>query len=441
MNIDKNKLNVFSLTMIVISLVIGMGIFRTASDAALAAGTPSIFFCAWIFGGVIALFGALSFAEIGSRYPIIGGYYKIFSYAFHPSLAFALNCVILISNAASLAGVALIGTEYIAPVLSDHAISDLGKSWIAMSAILTFYGVNLLGLRMSSNTQNVLMIIKIGMILILILSLFFINHSAEQITEQAVSLSSTSILGAFGAALVSVCFTYGGYQQSINFGGEVNDAKRVLPRGIIMGIFIVIILYLSVNYAYYKIIGFEELKHAKGIASIIAEKIFGPIGKTIFSVLLFTAVLAYVNVLLLSNPRVMFAMADDGILPKIFQKRTQEKDVLIVSLTVFTLITIIILFFANTFDKILGFTMFLDSIGMATSAATLFIIRKKTAHLDGTGIYKMKLFPIATLIFIGAYLFVSFTIVRNTPWLAGIGTIVFLTFLGLYFVIKKWNIK
>ena len=80
----------------------------------------------------------------------------------------------------------------------------------------------------------------------------------------------------------------------------------------------------------------------------------------------------------------MFAMADDGILPKIFQKRTQEKDVLIVSLTVFTLITIIILFFANTFDKILGFTMFLDSIGMATSAATLFVIRKKTAHLDGT---------------------------------------------------------
>jgi len=203
----------------------------------------------------------------------------------------------------------------------------------------------------------------------------------------------------------------------------------------------VIILYLSVNYAYYKIIGFEELKHAKGIASIIAEKIFGPIGKTVFSVLLFTAVLAYVNVLLLSNPRVMFAMADDGILPKIFQKRTQEKDVLIVSLTVFTLITIVILFFANTFDKILGFTMFLDSIGMATSAATLFVIRKKTAHLDGTGIYKMKLFPIATLIFIGAYLFVSFTIIRNTPWLAGIGTIVFLTFLGLYFVIKKWNIK
>ena len=134
-------------------------------------------------------------------------------------------------------------------------------------------------------------------------------------------------------------------------------------------------------------------------------------------------------------------MADDGILPKIFQKRTQEKDVLIVSLTVFTLITIIILFFANTFDKILGFTMFLDSIGMATSAATLFIIRKKTAHLDGTGIYKMKLFPIATLIFIGAYLFVSFTIIRNTPWLAGIGALVFLTFLGLYFVIKKWNIK
>ncbi len=114
---EKPKLNLFDLTMIVIGLVIGMGIFRTSRDAAEAALTPSIFFGAWILGGIVALCGALTYAEIGSRYPVTGGYYKVFSYAYHPSIAFAINCIILISNAASLSGVALIGSEYITPLL------------------------------------------------------------------------------------------------------------------------------------------------------------------------------------------------------------------------------------------------------------------------------------------------------------------------------------
>ena len=116
---SKNKLGLFSLTMIVIGLVIGMGIFRTSKDAAAAAATPAIFFSAWIIGGLVAICGALTYAEIGSRYPVTGGYYKIFSYAYHPSLAFAINCIILISNAASLSGVALIGSEYISPLLFE----------------------------------------------------------------------------------------------------------------------------------------------------------------------------------------------------------------------------------------------------------------------------------------------------------------------------------
>ena len=114
--ISKNKLNLFSITMIVIGLVIGMGIFRTSKDAAEAALNPTMFFTAWIVGGLVAFCGALTYAEIGSRYPITGGYYKVFSYAYHPSIAFAINCIILVSNAASVAGVALIGSEYIAPI-------------------------------------------------------------------------------------------------------------------------------------------------------------------------------------------------------------------------------------------------------------------------------------------------------------------------------------
>src|SRR5215218_5985352 len=165
---DKPKLGLFSLTMIVIGLVIGMGIFRTSRDAAEAALTPSIFFGAWIIGGIVALCGALTYAEIGSRYPVTGGYYKVFSYAYHPSIAFALNCSILISNAASVSGVALIGAGYISKVFLGPDAANVVKVLIAMVAIFIFYGVNLLGLRMSAKTQTVLMLIKISMILLLI---------------------------------------------------------------------------------------------------------------------------------------------------------------------------------------------------------------------------------------------------------------------------------
>src|ERR1019366_7781819 len=119
-------------------------------NVARAVSSPFIFFSAWIAGGIIAFCGALTYAEIGSRYPVTGGYYKIFSYAYHPSIAFAINCIILISNAASLSGVALIGSEYISQVVFATEPSSFIKSLIAMSAIILFYGVNLMGLRMSS---------------------------------------------------------------------------------------------------------------------------------------------------------------------------------------------------------------------------------------------------------------------------------------------------
>ena len=118
---SKSKLNIFDFTMIVVSLVIGMGIFRTPANVAAAVPSPFVFFVVWIAGGLVALCGALTYAEIGSRFPVTGAYYKIFSYCYHPSIAFAINCIILVSNAASLAGVALIGAEYITKVIAPDA--------------------------------------------------------------------------------------------------------------------------------------------------------------------------------------------------------------------------------------------------------------------------------------------------------------------------------
>lgn len=425
--------------MIVVGLVVGMGIFRTAATSAKFALNPTIYFSAWIAGGLIALCGALTYAEIGSRYPVTGGYYRIFSYAYHPSIAFSINCIILISNAASLSAVALIGSGYISQVFFAEPATDITKALIATSAIVIFYGVNLMGLRMSAKTQNVLMIIKIAMVVMLIAGLLMPSAFASQtmLASNNAEPSFSNWIQSFGLSLIAVSFTYGGYQQTINFGSEVNKPSRNIPRGIFMGITIIIGLYLLVNLSYYKLIGFSQLQNEREIASIVAGKMFGPAGATTFSALLFLSVLAYVNVLLLSNPRVMFAMSEDGVLPALFQKKSVKRDVMTASLTTFAAICIIILFFAQTFEAILNFTIFLDCFGMAASAASIFWLRKRTKHLNGTGIYSMKLYPLQPIIFIAAYVFVAISIAMQTPMTALTGVIVLAAFMLLYFLTRK----
>ena len=435
------KLGVFDCTMIVVSLVIGMGIFRTPANVARHVPDTFLFFFTWIVGGVIALCGALTYAEIGSRLPVTGGYYKIFSYGYHPSIAFAINCIILISNAASLTGVALIGAEYISgvifPSVTDAATLQAREIAIALFSILLFYGVNLLGLKMSSRTQNVLTIIKISLIVLLITPLFFADSSKSNIVKHAVFPGWMEYLKGFGVGLIAVSFTYGGYQQTINFGSDIAQPGKNIPRGIFMGIFIIIILYLSINYAYIRVIGLDGLRNTKGIASVMASHVFGDAAGKILSILLFLSVLAYVNVLLMSNPRVMYAMAEDGVLPKIFAKRTAITDVLFTSLTAFAAVCVLIVFWMKAFDKILSFTIFLDCFGMAASAGTIFKLRKEKVHPNGEEFYQMKLYPLLPVVFIAAYSFVAINIALDTPSTALTALIVMGIFILIYFLSVK----
>lgn len=448
------QLSFFDVTIIMVSFVIGMGIFRTPSNVADAVNSPAIFFSVWIAGGLIAFCGALTYAEIGSRMPVTGGYYKIFSYAYHPSIAFAVNCIILVSNAASLAAVALVGGEYITGIFVPQSkdvngILNSGNAQhiqtvqiiIAITAIVIFYGVNLLGLKMSAQTQNVLAIIKILMVIMLISPLFFATGSSPHIALSSEGNNPVFMeyLKAFGVGLVAVSFTYGGYQQTINFGEEVRNPKKNVPRSIFSGIIIIIVLYLLINYAYVKVIGFEELKSAKNIAAIMASKVFGINAERILSVLLFLSVLAYVNVLLMSNPRVMAAMSDDKILPAAFKKRNSKTEALTTSLTVFSVMCVLIIFWAKEFDTILSFTIFLDCFGMILSAGSIFIIRKKTSYLNDSGIFIMKLYPLLPIIFIASYTFVGISIAadyKNNNYAALTGLSVLAGFIIIYFIAK-----
>lgn len=432
-----SRLGLFDFTMIMVSFVIGMGIFRTPVNVAKASLDPLGYLFAWLAGGFVAYCGALTYAEIGSRYPVTGGYYKVFSFAYHPSIAFAINGIILISNASSVAAVALVGAEYISAVIFPHAQNLVWiRAVIAIFCILLFYAINLLGLKMSAKTQNVLMAVKIGLVLLLIAPIFFADRSLQEtlMVKNNISPGFWEYIKAFGVGLIAVSFTYGGYQQIINFGEEVKAPSKTIPRAVFFGIAIIVLLYLLVNYAYLNVIGFEQLKHAENISVIMAGFIFGDATGKIIAVLLFLSVLSYVNSALLSNPRVMQAMSEEGVLPKACAKRTAKNNVLFVSLNIFSALAVLIVFWAKTFDKILSFSIFLDCFGMALSAATIFKLRKHTAHLDGSGIYKMKFYPWLPLLFIITYTFVAISIFANEPFTALLGLIILAAFMGIYFL-------
>ncbi len=443
---QKKQLSLFDLSMIVVSLVIGMGIFRTPVNVAAKAQIPELFYLAWFIGGFVAFCGALTYAEIGSRYPVTGGYYKIFSAAYHPSIAFAINCIVIISSAASVAAISIIGAEYLGKIILPGTMqTDFYRVSIAITTILVFYLINLLGLKASSKTQNVLTVIKIVMVLTLICAVFF-GSKVETVSPIFKTITggvpTWSDYGkALGLCLIAVSFSFAGYAQTINFGGEVKEAKKAIPRSIIIGLTIIVILYIALNYAYVKVIGFEELKSAESIAAILASKIFGPAGFNILSIIIFFSVMGYVNVNLLSNPRAMFAMGEEGALPKVFSKMNYKTEVMTLSLTVFTLIAVVIIFYAKTFDRILNYTIFLESISMASSAATIFILRKRTAHLDKKTIYTVPLYPVLPIIFIAAYTFVAFSIYADDPYAALNGIYIFIGFLAIYFISRLFNRK
>ena len=431
-----------------------MGIFRTPANVAAVSPTAFVFFMSWVAGGLVALCGALTYAEIGSRLPVTGGYYKVISYAYHPSVAFAINCIILVSNAASSAAVALVGSEYITgvilPASNDPAYLKIAANAehvriiqisIAIISIVIFYGINMMGLRLSARTQTVLTIIKVSLILLLITPLFF--ASGDSSTASVVTVHNQTLIEyvkAFGIGLVAVSFTCGGYQQTINLGADVDKPNRNIPKGIFMGIFIIVSLYLLINYAYVKVIGFENLKTSKNIAAIMASKLLGQSSEKILSILIFLGVLAYINGQLLSNPRVMYAMSDDKLLPAFLQNKN-SKGALTWAVTFFAALAILVVFWQREFDKILGFTIFLDSFGMALSAGSIFVLRKRTAHLNKTSIYQMKLYPLLPVIFISSYIFVAISIAADSYKTALIAAAVFTAFLILYFAMNKKQLK
>ncbi len=432
----QKKLSLFDISLIVVSLVIGMGIFRVPASVAATSGTETIFFGVWIAGGFIALCGALTYAEIGKRLPAMGGYYKVFAECYHPAIGFSVNAIILISNAASLAIVTLIGADYVSDLLYGKPSGTFFNTGVAIAAVGIFYLVNLSGLKTSSRTQNILTIAKLSMIVVLIASVIkgvIVEPHGYNTGDPVYTITDKSPWVLFLISLIPVSFAFGGYQQTINFGAEAEKPSGI-PRGILIGIAIVTLLYLSINLAYTKVIGYQPMKNATAIGALLCEAWFGKAGAKVFDGLMFLSVMAYVNVILLSNPRVMYAMSQDGVFPKLFGYRNEKTGAITNSLTVFALTTILVSFLGKGIDPILNFSMFLDSIGMATSAAAIFILRKRQRVLatESSSQEYSVLTPYVAGFFIVAYFAIATGVFLKDPTAAWTGTILFLVFLIIY---------
>ena len=220
------RLSTFDTSMVVFSLVVGIGIFRTPAIVASAAGGTALFFSAWILGGLISLVGALTFAEIGSRHPRAGGYYRVVADCYHPMLAFMLNWSQTLMQGAGAAGVSFIGAEYLMPViLPPEWRTERTALGLACAMMLVLLILNYRGIRPGAHTQNLLSMLKIAMMVGLAVPALLLAGRAH-LPEPA---ATTPWEPRLASALVPCFYAYGGYQMTMNLGADLKEARRRFP--------------------------------------------------------------------------------------------------------------------------------------------------------------------------------------------------------------------
>jgi APA family basic amino acid/polyamine antiporter len=415
------RLSTFDTAMVVFSLVVGIGIFRAPAIVAADAGSTTLFFTAWIVGGVISLIGALTFAEIGSRYPRAGGYYRVVADCYHPTLAFSLNWSQTLMQGAGAAGVAFIGTDYLMPVLlppqwrTEHASQVLACATMLILLILNYRGV-----KPGAHVQNLLSVLKIAMIVgLAALALMFAPraHIVESVSTAPRGLRLAS-------ALIPCLYAYGGYQLTMNLGADLKDAGRRFPLAITAGMLTVISLYLLLNFAYQRVLGIDGIAGSKLVAAALSRATFGPVGEVLISIAVFLSAAGFVNATIIQMPRSFYAMAQDGVLPRAFLRVNPDTQVQEVGLLFFGATMLIPAFMLGSFDKLLHYVIFTDMLTIAVVASTLFVLRHRRA---GEGGFKMLGYPLLPAFYIVCLLGVAARVFSVEPRLALAGIVILFT--------------
>lgn len=304
-------LSLWDATCIVVGAIIGVGIFFNPRDVASITGSASGAMAAWIIGGVVAMLGAITFAELGRMRPVAGGQYRVLrdAYGRPPAFLFVF-CNLTAVQAGGVAIISIVCAQNLGVALHGYAPSE---SWtLALATVLSWalVGVNVIGVRWGAGLQNTTVVLKL-LTLSAVVALAALVEPASTVTSGAGSRMMT--FPSLFAGVTLTLFAYGGWQQAMWLAGEMRDAARTLPKAILLGVATVVAVYLAANWAYLHLLGFEGVRGAKALAAD-AVSVWSPgLGRRFAAAGVAVSALGVLNAQFLSGPRLTWAMARDGL--------------------------------------------------------------------------------------------------------------------------------
>jgi APA family basic amino acid/polyamine antiporter len=430
------RLGLFDATMIVMGGIIGAGIFTNPYVVAQQVHTPALILGAWAVGGLIALAGAFIYAELSSQVTESGGQYVYIREAMHPLVGFLYGWSLLfVIQTGGMAAVALIFANHLFELIGVHA-SEFSAALLGCAALVLLTIINCIGVRAGSVTQNVFMILKLVAIAVLVvLGLLLANPAAANSATPVIHAATTwQALIAFGAALIPTQFAYGGWQTACFVAGEVREPRKNLPRGLLLGVLGVIVVYLSVNYVCVHILGADLLAQTKTPATTVMRLALGNNGARFIAAGIAISTIGFLSQSMLTAPRVYFAMAED----KLFFKQLASLNRARVPAFAIALqggLAIVIALVASKYEQILNYVVSVDVIFFALSAACVFVFRRRRPSTPE--VFRIPGHPFTTLFFIAACAVITFSLLYKFPLNSGISFGIMLLGVPAYFLWAK----
>jgi APA family basic amino acid/polyamine antiporter len=412
----KGKLGLFPLTNIVIANMIGAGIFTTSGLLMADLRNPLLMMGLWIAGGVVALCGALSYGELGAAMPRAGGEYVFLSRLYHPVLGFLSGWVsFFVGFSAPIAASAIGFSEYLSRafpvlvqpgILPDSIESAVLKKFFAILVIVLFTAIHIRGIVFGARIQNLLTLLKVGLILGLVIFGFILGTGSFAHLSQARPLVlNFGGIKSIGLALMWIMFAYSGWNASAYIGSEIKNPGKNLPRSLLLGTGSVILVYFFINLYFLYAIPPEKMPGVISVAGLAAGSSFGSDLENFISVLVGFALFSSLSAFVILGPRVYYSMAVEGYFFKFaadVHPRFGVPGKSIIMQGLFAAVMVLI----GTFDQVLTYMGFSLGIFPILAVAGIFKIRKQE-NIP----YKSPGYPFAQLLFIFfgvAILFLSF---------------------------------
>jgi len=425
------RLGLFDATMIVMGGIVGSGIFINPYVVARQVHTPVLILAAWVAGGLIALAGAFIYAELAARRPHLGGQYAYLREAYHPAVAFVYGwALLLVTQTGGMAAVAVTFARYFRD-LTHAPVSDALLATFSLAGLTI---INCLGVRAGGSTQNVLMVLKIVAIAGLVgCGYFLIGRAPVPLRPVLDRPPSFGLLTAFGAAVVPVLFSYGGWQTASFLSAELRQPKRDLPRGLMIGVAGVIVLYLSVNLVCIRALGVAGLAATTVPASSVMRAALGERGAALIAIGIAISTLGFLAQGMLTAPRVYFAMAEDGLFFRSVSWVSPRTRVPVVAIGLQGGLAVLIAL-SGRYEQILNYVVSVDFIFFGLTATCLFVFRRRAGQTDqDQTAYRVPGHPVTTALFVAACWLVVVNTVYTYPENTFIGVAIMLAGIPAYF--------